>query len=174
MANPDDKNAVKTVQIYVLKDETGVRYIGKANDAQKRLKSHMRDAKRRNTPVYCWLRSLIANGSEPVMEVWRECAESDWPTIESECIAFGREQGWPLLNLADGGDQPRCDPDVRARAGAAAAAARASTPTKRRMWYLKTMIGQAIKKGQVTEQTKEKLRELARQYPKLHGEYANL
>jgi len=43
--------------IYALTDpSTGeVRYIGKANDPSARLKSHLMDSRRRNTPVYRWI-----------------------------------------------------------------------------------------------------------------------
>jgi hypothetical protein len=51
---------VQKIEIYSLNDPYTykVRYIGKAKDSQKRLKSHIRDSKRRNTPVYQWIRSL--------------------------------------------------------------------------------------------------------------------
>jgi hypothetical protein len=42
-----------------------VRYIGKANDSMKRLKTHIRDSRRRNTPVYSWIKKLASKGLVP-------------------------------------------------------------------------------------------------------------
>lgn len=78
-----------------------IRYIGKADDPKKRLKSHIRDAKRRKTPVYDWINKY----GEPDMVVLASGC-SDWVSAEREAIEFGRHLGLRLLNLADGGDQP--------------------------------------------------------------------
>ena len=52
---------MEKVEIYALlcPNTKDVRYIGKANDSEKRLKSHIRDSRRRNTPVYCWIKKLL-------------------------------------------------------------------------------------------------------------------
>lgn len=101
-------------QIYALTDpDSGeVRYIGKANDAAKRLKSHRRESARRRTPVYAWMRKLAAAGKAPGMIVLMECSAEEWPDKEREMIAHHR-QGGRLLNVADGGDQPFCPIEVR-------------------------------------------------------------
>lgn len=78
-----------------------LRYIGKANDADKRLKSHLRDAKRLSRPVAAWVRSLVNDGLLPEMWVIRET--DDWEAAEVEEIASARKRGARLLNLADGG-----------------------------------------------------------------------
>lgn len=53
---------MEQVQIYALRDprDGNLRYIGKANNAEKRLKSHMKDSRHRKTPVYAWFRKLAA------------------------------------------------------------------------------------------------------------------
>jgi predicted GIY-YIG superfamily endonuclease len=83
-------------------NETGeVRYIGKADDPEKRLKSHIRDSRRRNSPVCNWIKK---HGKPNMVVLVSGC--SDWPSAEREAILFGREIGLRLLNLADGGNQP--------------------------------------------------------------------
>lgn len=115
---------VAPVAIYALTDPaTGeIRYIGKANKPEARLKTHLRDAKRRSTPVYCWLRKLAAQGAQPVMRVleW----SCDWVEAERRLIAQHREAGARLLNVAEGGNEPACSKAQRAINGAAAAAKR--------------------------------------------------
>lgn len=88
-----------------------LRYIGKANDPQKRLKSHMRDCRHRATPVYCWIRSLDERPALVVLEA--DCL--DWKEAERRWIAKARAEGVRLLNLADGGDEPGCSLEVRRR-----------------------------------------------------------
>lgn len=94
--------------IYALKcpDSGEIRYIGKANNPEKRLKSHIRDSVRGRRPVHAWVRSLVNAGSIPVMDVLREV--SDWETEEAKEIASHRLGGARLLNIAKGGvDIPR-------------------------------------------------------------------
>lgn len=100
--------------IYALCDnETGeVRYIGKANDPHKRLASHMRDSKRRKTPVYNWIRK---NGTPDMKIVAADCA--DWKSAEVIAIEVARSLGARLLNVATGGDEPFCPQSVRAENG---------------------------------------------------------
>lgn len=106
----------KAVQIYALccPDTGRVRYVGKANDAVKRLVTHIRDSRRRNTPVCCWIRSLHAAGKAPALHVL--ASTWDWQATERAIIAQFRGEG-SLLNVADGGDQPECPPHVRSANG---------------------------------------------------------
>lgn len=112
--------AKKFVQMYALccPDSGDVRYIGKAVCAKKRLSSHLRDARRRNTPVYCWIRKLQDSGKLPVMKVLDSAvAASEWESVERRLIADARVAGARLLNLADGGNAPQCSPEVCSRNG---------------------------------------------------------
>lgn len=106
----------RAVQIYALccPDTGRVRYVGKANDAAKRMASHLRDAKRRRTPVYSWIRSLQGSGLVPAMRVL--ASTWDWPETERAIIAQFRAEG-ELLNLADGGDEPKCPKSVQVENG---------------------------------------------------------
>lgn len=83
------------------RDSGQLLYIGKANDPNARLKSHMRDARRRNTPLYAWIRK---HGCPKLVVLAAGC--ESWAEAERKAITLARNLGVALLNLADGGDQP--------------------------------------------------------------------
>lgn len=78
------------VDIYALCDpDTGdVRYIGKANCAQLRLKSHLRDARIRKTPVYCWINELLAKGLCPSGGCYALLRSSASPGLSVQEVAW--------------------------------------------------------------------------------------
>lgn len=101
--------------IYGLYDKSGMlRYIGKTNDTEARLKSHMHAAKTRKTPVYDWIRK---HGKPELRVIESNCA--DWVEAERRLISEARARGERLLNVADGGDEPACPPHVRKQNAAA-------------------------------------------------------
>ena len=69
-AKPPGK-AAKSVAVYALTNPRtgGVHYIGKANCPHARLKSHLRDSRRRDTTVYRWIRKLAADNTQPCITV---------------------------------------------------------------------------------------------------------
>lgn len=161
-------------EIYGLYDpRTGaLRYIGKANDATKRLKSHLRDASRRDTPVYRWLRKLRADGLAPQMLVLE--AAKDWREAERRLIALSRARGDSLLNVADGGDEPFCSPELRKGNAVALNMRIANDPLQ---WWLreaKRRLVTASKHGYLSESTTAKLRQAAVKRPDLFGCFAFL
>lgn len=100
--------------IYGLVDprDGAVRYLGKANNPAARFKGHLRDSRRRQTPVYCWMRKLAGMGLAPTLTVIEaDCV--DWRESERRLIAEARVRGDRLLNVADGGDEPHCPIEVR-------------------------------------------------------------
>ena len=143
-------------EIYALSDpRDGVtRYIGKANDAQKRLKSHYRDAKRRRTPVYYWINSLLNQGVTVQCKVL--CATDDWVFEEKRLIFEARLSGVPLLNLADGGDEPLCTAETRAKNGRKVSELH-KDPVQRLIWEVKHRFGYMLKSGVCKPSTREKL-----------------
>lgn len=157
--------------IYALTDsKTGeIRYIGKANCPERRLKSHMRDSVRRDTPVYRWIRK---NGLPGMIILHADC--DDWKSAEIDAICHHKAMGARLLNVAMGGDEPFCPPEVRAENGAKIAKLRASTPAKKRFYELKRSLGQALKQGYVSELTKVKMRAAAAKHPHLFPSWANI
>jgi len=165
----------KQVSIYALIDPVSgeVRYIGKANDAQKRLKGHLREA-RHKTPVYFWIGSLRKKGLVPELKVIATCEHSEWEEAERKAIAEGRSKGMRLLNVVDGGDEPYCPTHVRRENGKKAAKTRVNTPQKARIYRIKRELGSLLKRGYVSEETKAKLRYAAWKRPDLFGEYLSL
>lgn len=162
-------------EIYALTDpDSGeVRYIGKANCSSARLVSHLRDAVTRDTPVYRWVRKLHRAGKVPSLQVLACCIGDDWKAAERRLIAEYRARGVRLLNVAEGGDEPFCSPEVRASNGRAVARARVSTPQRKRFYELKRMLGQALKAGHVSEATRAKLRAGAAKHPGPLGCFAS-
>lgn len=135
---------VATAEIYALKDPgTGeIRYIGKANDSAKRFKSHIRDSRHRNTPVYCWIRKLISQNSLPLMEVLE--TTEDWKSAEIRLIAEYRKTH-RLLNVADGGDEPACSKEQRAINGRTNARAIHDDPFRKKIWKLNRDMASDLK-----------------------------
>jgi hypothetical protein len=167
MARPSEftQEIADEVAIYALIDprDGSTRYIGKANDVSKRLSSHLRDSRRRDTPVYRWVRKLARLGLSPHIEVISTCSDQDWPEAEREEIKKARESGARLLNVAEGGNQPLCTPEIRASNGR-----RAANSRDKRKWRLMRALGSALKQGYVSDATKARMR--AR--PDVFGQFA--
>lgn len=95
----------KKIYIYGLCDpESGlIRYIGKSIRPNERLTNHMSDqgtCHRTN-----WLRSLKSRGLKPTLVILQELPDNAiWQDAEKAWIAYGRSQGWPLVNNTSGGD----------------------------------------------------------------------
>lgn len=127
------------VAIYALCDPRtgGMRYIGKANNPDARLKSHLRDARKRTTPVYRWINKLLREGVSPSMVVlaWTH----DWRAEERALIAKHRAGGVRLLNVAEGGEEPACSHATRQANGRKVAACR-----DKLIWSYRRKLGQAI------------------------------
>lgn len=155
----------------LLHPETGeLRYIGKADDPGKRLATHMRDARRRKTPLYCWIRSLAA---APVMLVLEsDCL--DWPSAERSWIARAKVAGIRLLNLAEGGNQPSCPAHVRRANAVAMNASLDADPIRRRAWNLNRQLAAALRQGHLSDGARAKLRIAAAKRPDLFGRWASL
>lgn len=149
-----------------------VRYVGKSTCAVARLAQHLRET-RRSTPLYDWIKSLRTRGLSPKMVVLATCSKGDWPDLERRIIAEHRKHG-KLLNVADGGDEPHCPREVRAANGRSNARKIHDDPVARRMWKLKQQLGILIKRGHLSEATREKLRLAAKRHPDQLGEYASL
>jgi len=145
----------RMIEIYGLFDpKTGeLRYIGKSNNSIKRLASHLRDAKRRKTPLYCWINKLLLSGREPVCKVFISVKEDVWRSAEIFAINTARSEGIRLLNVADGGDEPYCSREVRRQNGIKTSQTRDQEKTRIMMF-----LSQALRGGYVSEFTKGKMR----------------
>lgn len=118
-----------------------LRYIGKANDARKRLSSHLKDCNRRKTPCACWIKSLVENGQVPVMKVLAEVQESEWEQAEREFISEARLRGEDLLNVARGGVDIPCSRETRSDNARRINRNRASSAEEACLWRLKQRVG---------------------------------
>lgn len=144
-------------EIYGLYDQCDtLRYIGKANCARKRLASHMRDSRRRDTPLYRWIRK---NG-RPEMRVLEVCS-GDWRDAERRLIAEARRIGCPLLNVADGGDEPFCSFETRSKNGKALNERMVADPKAYKLREDKRCLMAAWRRGQLSDYAKCLLREAA-------------
>lgn len=93
-------------KIYVLHDEMhSVRYLGKTlRELRSRLAGHLYEARRGDkTHKGCWIRSMLAKGLVPSIEVLEE-VDGDGSMEEIEHIKRLREIGVRLVNGTDGGD----------------------------------------------------------------------
>lgn len=167
------------VEIYALKCPTtgDIRYIGKANDSQKRLKTHVRDSRRRNTPVYCWIKKLTATGLMPVVEVLLVTDADNWKLEEIRLIAEYKAKNAQLLNVAIGGDEPYCSTEQRAKNGRAVFQSIYSNPDAKRLWKAKKQLGDSLayfKKNGLVEAHNNLLRKIkaiAIDRPKILGKW---
>lgn len=116
------------VEIYGLydPDTDALRYVGKANSAEYRLKTHLQE-RRLNRPVCRWIKSLTEQGKAPVVRILERVAKDDWESAERRLIALHRKTSH-LLNVADGGATPKCSPAQRRKAARAALKARDAGP----------------------------------------------
>jgi hypothetical protein len=132
-----------------------LRYIGKAKCSKRRLKSHLRDAKRRNTPVYCWINKLASQGKTPECRVLISVSEEFWKSAEIFAIETARTEGFRLLNVAFGGDEPHCSTEVRRANGIKTVRTRDKEKTRKM-----TFLSGALRSGHVLENTKQKMRDI--------------
>lgn len=99
---------METTFIYALNDpETGeCRYVGKADDPRTRLPDHIKECRYKTHHRANWIKSLIARGLSPILEVIDEVPFEHWPQLEVAYIEFFREQGFDLVNGTPGGENP--------------------------------------------------------------------
>jgi len=95
----------KKTYIYALTDKSGVRYIGKADNVEKRFKNHYNESfnkkgKEYNLPKSRWIRKKVNEISYLILET---CDYNEWPIKEVWWIAFYKNNNTNLLNIARGG-----------------------------------------------------------------------
>lgn len=100
--------AVKTTFIYALcaPDSGKARYIGKADDPQKRLmRDHLGLARRgRKTHLHNWIREVLAQGGTPKLEILFKVPNDEWQFWEKFMISGFAEEGYGLVNQTPGGE----------------------------------------------------------------------
>lgn len=93
--------------IYTLIDPTTneIRYVGKANNPERRLSSHIYQHSDASNPhKHNWIKKLRRQGLRPIMQIVEICADSEWKQREKYWIAKYRKSNHKLLNISAGGD----------------------------------------------------------------------
>jgi len=162
--------------IYSLIDprDGSVRYIGKANNIDKRLYGHIKDCNRRKTPVSCWVKKLLGMELTPSIKEVLKVKMDKWELAERIIIEQHRRKCTNLLNLADGGNQPSQTLEQRQASGRNNAKKVHSDPLRRELWELKKRIGDSLKRGYIKDETKAKLRAMAIKYPDMFPQWVNI
>jgi hypothetical protein len=97
------------IYIYILLDprDGNVRYVGKTNGKQCRLKSHICSAKRgEKTHKANWVRLLLNEGLKPKLIIIDEILETNWEFWEEYWISQFKVWGFNLTNSTNGGENP--------------------------------------------------------------------
>ncbi len=165
-------------EIYALRHPVTneIRYIGKANDSLKRLASHLRET-RRKTPLYSWIESLRKQGLTPNVTVI--CQSKDWVSDEKRIIAEYRNTH-RLLNIADGGDEPKCSIETRAANGKKVAESIHSDPKRKYIWNIKKAMAESLRWAKTNGKTElynriiDKLQVAGRRSPQIFGNFLTL
>ena len=93
--------------IYTLSDPTTniVKYVGKTINPKIRYRTYIKQAKNgtRNNLVINWVKSLLNNNEEPIMEIIDE-TDGPWEWLEQYWISQFKTWGFKLKNMTDGGD----------------------------------------------------------------------
>jgi len=156
--------------IYALRDETGIRYVGKADVPVERARQHWNGKNQYKTIKNSWLKSLAG---PPTVQILQEVEDHEWQAAETDWILQLRDYGCRLTNGTNGGDGGAVtDPDARARTRAAHVGKVASEETRRKM-------SEAQKRRLEDPAEREKLRKTALKIglkppPPLTGEASNL
>lgn len=98
-----------TTFIYGLNDpETGeCRYVGKADNPHDRLfgsTGHLKSCHKKNHHCANWIKSLVARGLRPLLEILQEVPKTEWELWERVWIKASREIGMDLTNITAGGE----------------------------------------------------------------------
>lgn len=102
---PQSKPNPDTTFIYALTDPrtNEIRYIGKSNDPQHRLKAHLRSTKE-TTYKSRWIKHLKSLDLKPILSILEEVPIDKWQEREMYWIQYYHSQDAPLTNGTDGGD----------------------------------------------------------------------
>lgn len=93
-----------TTFIYTLSDSTGVRYIGKSDTPDQRYRGHLKDAKRNKFRKDKWIKSLLAKGEKPILEILDEVPKDNWKLFEMYWIDQFKAWNFDLVNGSNGGE----------------------------------------------------------------------
>lgn len=178
----------KRAYIYGLTDEHGtVRYVGKSVDVARRLAQHLSESDRQY-PVYAWIRKQRRRNFPVGLVVLASALGPDWQPLEKTIIRQYREEGFKLLNVADGGDEPhmtleqrralgrkiKCPLAVRQANGRKVFASIQADPIRAKLHRLKLRLSLDWQKGLLPDAVKSRLAEAAFMNPKSLGCFTRL
>lgn len=174
----------KTTEVYIYTlsdpDSGEVRYVGKANNINKRLATHISDSRKSNRPVCNWVAKLVRNGKAPVITTIAICSHESWQEEERKQIALFRSTHSNLLNLADGGDQPGFNLETSRANGRKTAKMIHGDTELHRIWRVKKGAADALKwmeKNSTPERLewfKNVMRYCALKRPEIFGKWASI
>ncbi len=97
--------SLETTFIYLLRcpETNTIRYIGKANNPNKRYTEHMRKDRTASTHKINWIQSLLNKGLKPVLEILKEVPMNEWKMWEKYYIELYRKK-FDLTNYTEGGE----------------------------------------------------------------------
>jgi hypothetical protein len=97
---------MKTIYIYTLSDPRNnlVRYVGKTNNPNMRLKNHLNRRHNERTHKRNWIDSLKKNNLKPLFEIIDEVPINEWKFWEKFWIQMMIVWGFDLVNHTSGGD----------------------------------------------------------------------
>lgn len=109
----------KTTFIYAL-CEPGtrtVRYIGKSDTPESRLKTHVRVSATRNTHLGHWLTRVLRSKKVPNLVILAKVPKCSWEQEERLYIANARMLGMNLVNTCEGGEGVTMTSEIRKKIG---------------------------------------------------------
>jgi group I intron endonuclease len=92
--------------IYTLSDPITkkVRYVGKTDNLDYRLKKHINESKNKRTHKEKWVDSLITQGLTPIMDILDIVNKTEWCFYETYWISQMKTWGFDLTNGTYGGE----------------------------------------------------------------------
>ena len=105
---------MKYTYIYILIDPrtNQVRYVGKADDCDKRLDKHMYEGKNKNNHKANWIKGLIKENLKPILEMIDKVPYEEWQFWERHYISLYKSWGFKLTNNTMGGDGGTMSPEI--------------------------------------------------------------
>jgi hypothetical protein len=84
-------------------DTNKIRYVGKSNNPQERLKRHVGMYEPNQTHKQNWVRSVLEQGKSPSLLVLEKVDTTEWEGREIWWIEKCKKEGIQLTNIAKGG-----------------------------------------------------------------------
>lgn len=96
----------ETTFIYALicPSSNEVKYIGKSNNPERRLRDHQTDFRGHEYNKAMWFRQMRNNGTKPILEIIEEVPIGIWREEEEWWISYFKYIGANLLNIQSGGN----------------------------------------------------------------------